>query len=316
MKFGKTLSKVVHMSDPEWAPYFINYKFLKKRIKTIKVKESGPLLTADDSAAAIQANLTADGTHSSAPGGIEQSIGEKDFFRALHFELQKASKFFVSAEKEMVMRHERIQEGARQLSERITVTDEDFGQMIMAACLKLYKDLLMLENFAIMTYLGFAKILKKHDKNSGFVTKDKFMAKLITPQPFTKCERLKNLIQESESLFQEIASLCRDAPNTKLTLQTEQRLFLEAIMDLKTAASTMYTQEDMSSDSGDNGDAGDSVNGDDDDNDSDEDGVDGSAELCSGRRSMSCDPVGAKLAPGPSCKRRKVHASDHPSQGE
>lgn len=81
------------------------------------------------------------------------------------------------------------------------MTDENFSQMVMKSCLKyvcrisqpdnasalalnccvarmddllchsptahrLYKDLLMLENYAVMTYCGFSKILKKHDKNS------------------------------------------------------------------------------------------------------------------------------------------------------
>ena len=27
----------MHQSDPEWAPFFMNYKFLKKKIKEIKV---------------------------------------------------------------------------------------------------------------------------------------------------------------------------------------------------------------------------------------------------------------------------------------
>ena len=29
----------MHQSDPEWAPFFMNYKFLKKKIKEIKVGE-------------------------------------------------------------------------------------------------------------------------------------------------------------------------------------------------------------------------------------------------------------------------------------
>jgi hypothetical protein len=29
MKFGKELQKVIEMSDPDWAPYWPNYKVLK-----------------------------------------------------------------------------------------------------------------------------------------------------------------------------------------------------------------------------------------------------------------------------------------------
>lgn len=33
MKFGKNIGRVVELSDPEWSPFWINYKFLKKKVK-------------------------------------------------------------------------------------------------------------------------------------------------------------------------------------------------------------------------------------------------------------------------------------------
>lgn len=33
MKFGKQLARVVTTCDPEWSPFWVNYKFLKKRLK-------------------------------------------------------------------------------------------------------------------------------------------------------------------------------------------------------------------------------------------------------------------------------------------
>ena len=33
MKFGKNIGRVVELSDPEWSPFWINYKFLKKKAK-------------------------------------------------------------------------------------------------------------------------------------------------------------------------------------------------------------------------------------------------------------------------------------------
>ncbi|KAH8090227.1 hypothetical protein JL720_6540 [Aureococcus anophagefferens] len=38
MKFGHDLAKVVNVSDPEWAPYFIQYKTLKQHIKAIRAE--------------------------------------------------------------------------------------------------------------------------------------------------------------------------------------------------------------------------------------------------------------------------------------
>ena len=71
------------------------------------------------------------------------------------------------------MRHSRLDEGWRQLLLPNTVVEGNPKKRLMAACVKLYKDLLLLENFAIMNYCGFSKILKKHDRWTGFATKEK-----------------------------------------------------------------------------------------------------------------------------------------------
>ena len=43
-------------------------------------------------------------------------------------------------------------------------------------------DLLMLENYAVLNYCGLSKILKKHDKCTGFVTREKFMMNMVVRQ--------------------------------------------------------------------------------------------------------------------------------------
>ena len=42
--------------------------------------------------------------------------------------------------------------------------DKNTWSRLLTACVKFYRDVLMMENFAIMNYCGFSKILKKHDK--------------------------------------------------------------------------------------------------------------------------------------------------------
>lgn len=62
-----------------------------------------------------------------------------------------------------------MKEGWRQLQIAEVIWEGNPYKRLMAACVKLYKDLLLLENFAIMNYCGFSKILKKHDKVTGCV---------------------------------------------------------------------------------------------------------------------------------------------------
>ncbi len=38
---------------------------------------------------------------------------------------------------------------------------------LLTACVNFYRDMLVVENFAILNYDGFSKILKKHDKLTG-----------------------------------------------------------------------------------------------------------------------------------------------------
>lgn len=68
---------------------------------------------------------------------------------------------------QFTVRQARVKEGWRQLLLPNVVVEGNPNKRLMTACVKLYKDLLLLENFAIMNYCGFSKILKKHDKVTG-----------------------------------------------------------------------------------------------------------------------------------------------------
>lgn len=62
MKFGKNLSKVIALSDPEWNPYWINYKFLKKKLKELLLDNQHGKVKAE--------------TKDSAPSALLQSSNE------------------------------------------------------------------------------------------------------------------------------------------------------------------------------------------------------------------------------------------------
>ena len=44
MKFCKNLQRVVDISDPEWSPYWVNYKMLKVSARGTRRRDSRPLL--------------------------------------------------------------------------------------------------------------------------------------------------------------------------------------------------------------------------------------------------------------------------------
>ena len=80
MKFGKSLLKAVDLSDPEWGPYWINYKNLKKRINTIVESKI------------LYQNISA----INDPMAISKFPPEVDFFKAVMSELKKATSFFIT----------------------------------------------------------------------------------------------------------------------------------------------------------------------------------------------------------------------------
>ena len=73
---------------------------------------------------------------------------------------------------------------------------QDRWSQLAKALYRFYKDLLLLENYAIMTYCSFSKILKKHDKNTGFVTREAFMKNVVSTANFTNYPTVANMIKE------------------------------------------------------------------------------------------------------------------------
>ena len=176
MKFGHELQRVISVSDPEWAPYFIQYKLLKKFINGLSLCEDETLA----------------------------------FFRALRSELEKSSRFFRAAQHILEIRRDRIDQALR----------SDVRNAALSACVSYYKDLLLLENFAIMNFIGYSKILKKHDKRTGIDTRTRFMKLCVAPQPFTHYPNLLKMIREAEASYRTI-SLPED-PDPKDFLMPEK----------------------------------------------------------------------------------------------
>ncbi|RYG95013.1 hypothetical protein EON65_56605 [archaeon] len=137
--------------------YWMNYKFLKKKIKGILVANGGQKPHDTDPHP----------NQPTQPQALSSSATEVEFFKLLRKELKKTCDFFEKAQEEFRIRWERIWESYQMLHEKGVVHDKYTWTRLLSACVKFYKDVLLLENFAIMNYCGFSKILKKHDKCTG-----------------------------------------------------------------------------------------------------------------------------------------------------
>ena len=133
---------------------------------------------------------------------------EIDFFKELKTEVKECSQFFDSSELLYRLRYHRVLDGYKKLKES-EYHDEFTWSRLLRSCINLYRDVLLLENFAIMNYCGFSKILKKHDKNTGFITKDAFMRNVMNIQNIAHYTYVNELLNQTERLFNDIQSMER-----------------------------------------------------------------------------------------------------------
>ena len=96
-----------------------------------------------------------------------ETAAEVEFFRCLKKELKKVSTFFANCEIVCSIRRDQLWDGLSMLKKQSECELDAAWTRMLASCVKFYKDVLLLENYAIMNYCGFSKILKKHDKRTG-----------------------------------------------------------------------------------------------------------------------------------------------------
>lgn len=136
---------------------------------------------------------------------LGKSPGEIAFFKLLHTEFKKASHFFDRATEEFAIREERVREGMEIMRRPNSIMVSEKWSVMAKSIYRLYKDLLLLETFAIMTYCSFSKILKKHDKVTGYDTKNAFMANIVNKANFTNYPKVLAMIGRCETLYEEVS---------------------------------------------------------------------------------------------------------------
>ena len=239
MKYGKLLTRARRLSNPTWQESWLDYHSLKGLIYTIRSAKNGlssdeeSHATTSSAATATSSSSTSSSTtttststsasstpdESSTPTSSadqgEQGEQSRTFFEKLREELKKVSTFYNNQE---IVHLERTTQFAQELqaAELMSIDETDLEQKetrvitlsrLMESCKVLYVDLMMLENFAVMNYGGFAKILKKHDKNTSFITQEKYLRKVVNVKPFALYTKLKAAIALSESSFTRLVDM-------------------------------------------------------------------------------------------------------------
>lgn len=268
MKFCRNLQRVIDITDPEWAPYWTNYKMLKKFLKALvppdAVESPAAAAVGDgESPRPDSPNSDVSGGHSCDDGNVDEqgrgpcderkesaiaaaappedgpasassaarkmsrNPGEVAFFRLLNSELRKAIHFFDKAQLELEIREARVREGIDIMTKANSLMVNEKWSLMAKSLYRLYKDLLLLETYAIMTYCSFSKILKKHDKVTKHNTRVAFMKNVVNKANFTHYPKLVDMISRCERLYDEVSqSLMIEG---KSGLYEDERLFINMI---------------------------------------------------------------------------------------
>jgi len=158
---------------------------------------------------------------------IGKSPGEVAFFKLLHAEFKKVTMFFERASEEYKIREERVREGMRIMKQPNSIMVNEKWSLMAKSIHRMYKDILLLETFAIMTYCSFSKILKKHDKVTGYETRSAFMENVVNKANFTHYPKLMEMISRCERMYEEVSEfLLREG---KESLYEDERLFINMI---------------------------------------------------------------------------------------
>jgi SPX domain protein involved in polyphosphate accumulation len=179
MKFGKELLRAVAASEAVvGADTWLDYKVLKKMLKKMPPTE---------------------GTDNSVPDAekIIKSVGERQFFRALSNELLKVETRFTELKERSLALAQEFSAPAllgkplqpNELRERLT------------KCASAHLFVLLVENYAVLNYCGFTKILKKHDKLRSTSTKVKYMSKMVNDRNFAKFDDVRAALEKLETTF-------------------------------------------------------------------------------------------------------------------
>ncbi|CAM9790786.1 unnamed protein product [Ascophyllum nodosum] len=158
------------------------------------------------------------------------------FFLELLREIYKCRVFFLQNEDELKARTMRLQFALNQLKNpelsRLSSV-KGFHVKLMKACVKFYRDALLLEDFAMVNYTAVIKLLKKRDKLTGASDQKVFMDEVMAAQPFAMYPGVAERVAQVEEIFGEIENMCflRTGEGMKSVMKTELTV-VEAILQL------------------------------------------------------------------------------------
>ena len=204
MKFGKTL---LSQQLPEYSAYYINYKALKKIIKSLAAGSENETLLDDNGnqQTRIQAN-------------------KATFFFKLERELDKVNAFYLQKEVELRARFTALLEKKRTILARSSKQSRTSAKFIVLqeGFQQFERDLNKLQQYVELNATGFYKALKKWDKRSKSHTRELYLSRRVEIQPVFDRDVLSELVDTATSVLLDLEAYANgeepegDTPSSKI----------------------------------------------------------------------------------------------------
>eukprot|EP00184_Porphyridium_aerugineum_P006945 CAMPEP_0184694460 /NCGR_PEP_ID=MMETSP0313-20130426/2413_1 /TAXON_ID=2792 /ORGANISM="Porphyridium aerugineum, Strain SAG 1380-2" /LENGTH=566 /DNA_ID=CAMNT_0027152755 /DNA_START=327 /DNA_END=2027 /DNA_ORIENTATION=- len=153
--------------------------------------------SAEQNATMIANDNNAHAKHCKDPNHPTSNIPNEHFLNVLKKEVTKVNDFFLDKEEDFIIRYEFLtSEVSQALMEKRL--DRTASLSLKRKLVDMHGELVLLENFAHVNYIGFRKILKKHDKKTGMNIQHTYLnAVLVTP--FFQSKTLPKLLDGTEA---------------------------------------------------------------------------------------------------------------------
>ncbi|MCO5549845.1 hypothetical protein L7F22_003319 [Adiantum nelumboides] len=206
--FGKQLRE---LQNPEWEPYYINYKMMKKKMKSY---------------------LQVQGASEE-----EKAIIRRQFTKLLDWQIEKIVLFLLQQQGYLAAR-------LRALGEERETVKQNLDPILVSGCVDAYQavgmELLKLLQFVEVNAVGIRKILKKFDKRAAYRLTDYYVASRSN-HPYSQLQQvfrhvgigamvgaltrsLGELKDETKSLYDEPAGFHVEDPIIHLIKAAQERL--------------------------------------------------------------------------------------------
>jgi SPX domain protein involved in polyphosphate accumulation len=217
--FGEHLTRNIY---PAWSDFYINYEKLKDIIDALEEQMNAMDWNAEGSERVTSLSIPAPTNQAGMPMQSRgEELSEETFFQALEHEMRKIDSFTEGKVKDQ--RQSLVSIENQLHSPNIT---EGVSSSLKTKVDVLAGEYLELEKYVNLNFMGFHKILKKHDKKLATPIKGYFLSRLHL-QPWVRGDHSDLLVTMSRVY----SSLRGDEANLQVESERQVRIQLVSLLN-------------------------------------------------------------------------------------